>query len=1177
MRVHNICKLSIPNYLLLSGMLKNVTILGLALLLSCQCLIAQVDRPLEVADQHLQTHFDELGLTAQDVTNYDLSSKVVSKHNKLTHVYLQQVHDGIPVHNAILNLNILANGEMLSLGNRFVADLAVKVNTTEPTITPAQAVTAVQTYFGLPTDGGLKVVNELNPREVVFDHQGLALEPITVKLMYQVQDDNVRLVWNVEYYETTATHWWMARVDAATGQMLDFNDQVVHCEFDHAETDCQEEEVSVPSLSTMFSGPGEGGSAYRAYPLVIESPNHGERELLVDPADEIASPFGWHDTDGADGHEFTITRGNNAHAYHDIFAQNESNGDEPDGGDTLCFDYPLDLGPARPYTQLDAAVTNLFFWNNLMHDVWYQYGFDEASGNFQMNNYGNGGQEEDYVRAEALDGSGTNNANFGTPADGGRPRMQMYLWGGSLPNFPPPLLEVTAPESVSGTYEFIQGGFGGDLPQGSPEVEVVLVDDEVDVTSDACDPIVNGAELMGKVAMIDRGECQFGVKALAAQNEGAIAVIICNNINEAIFQMPGGMAGDDVQIPVVMVSLQDCNNIKMGLPGVMIQLEGSAAAIPLPGPSGRDSDFDNGVIVHEYTHGISNRLTAGPAQAGCLSNFEQAGEGWSDWFAMVMTTNSDDFAEEARGMGTYADGEPTTGGGIRPFPYSRDMGVNPHTYANINGVSVPHGVGSVWCAMIWDMYWNLVDEYGFDDDMYYGAGGNNIAMQLVMDGLKLQPCNPTFIEARDAIIQADEVNNDGVNRCLIWETFARRGLGVNAIEGGEENFDKPDTCPPAFRVTKTAVDEAFAGEIITYQLEIVNGRSNAIEGAVVLDQLPPGTIFLDGSSECDLVVEDGFLIINLGDAASGQAFSCTYQLQTESTNFSTVAFEDRISGASNWEFTSPISDDTWQLRLNNTHTGLLSFFARGEDRVTDQILLQEEPVFLDGLNPGLSFYHQYRTDTDFDGGVVEISLNGGDDWEDVGADNFIENGYDNELELGSGNPLEGRSAFTGTSNEFIRSVVDLSAYAGETVLLRFRYATDESGEGEGWYVDDISLFGNLATVTNVACTDNDGEQLCSSVTTILFGVVNATEAVVQDLPLSLFPNPTSGQFELRLAEPMAARVDLQIRSVEGRLLQSFQYDSFYRETIDASQLSAGVYILQFRTDAGVTTRRLIVE
>src|SRR5262249_6917230 len=81
-----------------------------------------------------------------------------------------------------------------------------------------------------------------------------------------------------------------------------------------------------------------------------------------------------------------------------------------------------------PSTYQSASTTNLFYWNNILHDVHYRYGFTEAAGNFQINNYGNGGLANDWVRASAQDSSGTNNANFSTPPDGQKPLMRMYLW-----------------------------------------------------------------------------------------------------------------------------------------------------------------------------------------------------------------------------------------------------------------------------------------------------------------------------------------------------------------------------------------------------------------------------------------------------------------------------------------------------------------------------------------------------------------------------------------------------------------------------------------------------------------------------------------------------------------------------------------------------------------------------
>jgi hypothetical protein len=168
-----------------------------------------------------------------------------------------------------------------------------------------------------------------------------------------------------------------------------------------------------------------------------------------------------------------------------------------------------------------------------------------------------------------------------------------------------------------------------------------------------------------------------------------------------------------------------------------------------------------------------------------------------------MTTTSADNATEVRGIGTYPSFQATNGPGIRPYPYTTDLNVNPMTYATISaaGISVPHGVGSVWCTVLWDMYWALVDRYGFDDDLYHGTGGNNLALRLVQEGMKLQPCSPGFVTGRDGILAADQALTGGANTCLLWEVFARRGLGINASQGSSntigdevEDFTEPSNC-----------------------------------------------------------------------------------------------------------------------------------------------------------------------------------------------------------------------------------------------------------------------------------------------------------------------------------------------------------------------------------------------
>jgi extracellular elastinolytic metalloproteinase len=224
----------------------------------------------------------------------------------------------------------------------------------------------------------------------------------------------------------------------------------------------------------------------------------------------------------------------------------------------------------------------------------------------------------------------------------------------------------------------------------------------------------------------------------------------------------------------------------------------------------RDGDVDAGVIAHEYGHGISNRLVGGPSNVDCLrTHDERQGEGWSDWWSYALTMRPGDDGETPRGIGNYVVyyDQGRQGPGIRITPYSTDMDVNPTTYDTIRTAAEPHGVGYVWATYLWDLYWALVDAHGFNPNPYesWDTGGNNLALQLVVDGMKMAVCQPGFVDARDAIIAADAaLTGDGVrgeNFCLIWEVFARRGLGVDADQGdpaskvdGTEGYEVPTSC-----------------------------------------------------------------------------------------------------------------------------------------------------------------------------------------------------------------------------------------------------------------------------------------------------------------------------------------------------------------------------------------------
>ncbi|MEN1728393.1 MAG: M36 family metallopeptidase, partial [Pseudomonadota bacterium] len=387
-------------------------------------------------------------------------------------------------------------------------------------------------------------------------------------------------------------------------------------------------------------------------------------------------------------------------------------------------------------------------------------------------------------------------ANFGTPPDGFAPRMQMFIWTGASPA----TLRVNEPAATAGDYNARSANWGEPLSDPGTIGTLELVNASSGTPNQGCSALTGFNA--GNIALIRRGGCEFGTKALLAENAGASAVVIINNEGgNGTINMGAGADGNSVTVPVAMIGNDDGDLIVADLgntiSGQLFQ-EGSANL-------NRDSDLDAGVIAHEYGHGLSNRLTGGPSQASCLSGAQQGGEGWSDFLGLWTTAKASDTSDQPRGMGSYLifqEGVP--GAGIRPAPYIRDLNLNPLTYDNIRGagqaggVSIPHGVGTVLNSAMWDMYWNLVDKHGFDEDFYTGTGGNNLALQLVVDGLKLQPCSPSFLDFRDAVLLADQINDGGANQCEIWDAFARRGMGINSSDGGSassQNVTADDTLP----------------------------------------------------------------------------------------------------------------------------------------------------------------------------------------------------------------------------------------------------------------------------------------------------------------------------------------------------------------------------------------------
>ncbi|KAH7401020.1 extracellular metallo proteinase 1 [Phaeosphaeria sp. MPI-PUGE-AT-0046c] len=199
----------------------------------------------------------------------------------------------------------------------------------------------------------------------------------------------------------------------------------------------------------------------------------------------------------------------------------------------------------------------------------------------------------------------------------------------------------------------------------------------------------------------------------------------------------------------------------------------------------RDCSFEAGVVIHEYTHGVSNRLTGGPANSNCLNALESGGmgEGWGDFMATAIRLKAGDTRAKDYPMGAWVNNSPK---GIRAYPYSTSMTTNPHVYTDVNKLSAVHPIGTVWATMLYEVMWNLIDKHGKNDSAKptltngVPTDGKYLAMKLVIDGMALQPCSPNFVQARDAILDADKALTGGANKCEIWKGFAKRGLGSGA-------------------------------------------------------------------------------------------------------------------------------------------------------------------------------------------------------------------------------------------------------------------------------------------------------------------------------------------------------------------------------------------------------------
>lgn len=525
--------------------------------------------PAVAAARFLGDNHDVFQIDAADAASFVVTRVDVDPGSAVRHVTLQRFHAGDPVFHGAITIHMdAANRVFRALGDDLY-QISPPVN--QRVLTPTQAAVAAGRELGL-LDLEVSLLSADAQRTVLSSTR--TLDPIHVtRQIFQVARDDNRFAYQVTLSwrdQRRQLRYQLVLVDAETGALLASYD-----------------------LVDTFSG-----RVFTASPGA--DPLTDDRTVVSLDGDPAASPNGWVGTDGK-------TAGNNAVAATDLDGNNivGSNEIQPTADASNAFDFSF--SPTQDASAFkEAAVTSAFYLVNDWHDRTYALGFTESAGNFQASNLGKGGAEHDEVQVDAQDTSGTNNANFATPPDGSKGRMQLFLF-----------------------------------------------------------------------------------------------------------------------------------TLKNGVGGVA-----------------QDSDYDPTVVYHENTHGLSNRLVGGGSTA-CLGGIQSSGlgEGWSDFMAASFL---DDPV-----IGAYVTGNATVG--IR----RASMASSPFTYANIQDRSMieKHDAGEVWAAALWDLRTAL---------------GKATTEQLVVSGMKLTPCSPTMLQARDAIIQADANINAGANRCAIFTAFAGRLMGSDA-------------------------------------------------------------------------------------------------------------------------------------------------------------------------------------------------------------------------------------------------------------------------------------------------------------------------------------------------------------------------------------------------------------
>ena len=281
------------------------------------------------------------------------------------------------------------------------------------------------------------------------------------------------------------------------------------------------------------------------------------------------------------------------------------------------------------------------------------------------------------------------------------------------------------------------------------------------------------------------------------------------------------------------------------------------------------------------------------------------------------------------------------------------------------------------------------------------------------------------------------------------------------------------------------------------------------------------------------------------------------------------------NGIINWVATAGLGTQLWEVSDKSYEGDYAWHFANGAHD-SDSRLTTASSFKIAGDNPSLSFWHRYDTDSNRDGGRVELSTDGGSTWNDLRY-NFTQNGYSGVM-LNS--ILPGKQGFVRNSDGYINTIADLSEYSGETVQIRFRFVSNDSEVADGWYVDNVKLFGDYRAITNEACVSSDlNENECGSATSVVVGDPSTSnQNLASSLGVSIFPNPTDGKVFLKLENTQKGSTIFKLNSLDGRVLKTEEVDFLDGVfEFDLSNFPKGIYLIQIQNKETQIVRKVVLQ